>query len=114
MSCDEIQKSLALYCDDGLTLEERGVCYSHLEVCPVCRARLAELRAIRRNLAVLPKPTPPADLVPSINRAVTVAATQRARRATTLGDLVAEWLQVWVMRYAFSSLTSLLLFASVF
>src|SRR5438874_1318102 len=114
MSCDEIQKSLALYCDDGLTLEERGVCYSHLEVCPVCRARLAELRAIRRNLAVLPKPAPPADLVPSINRAVTVAAAQRARRATTLGDLVDEWLQVWVMRYAFSSLTSLLLFASVF
>src|SRR5437588_2530786 len=114
MSCDEIQKSLALYCDDGLTLEERGFCYSHLEVCPVCRARLSELRAIRRNLAVLPKPAPPADLVPSINRAVTVAATQSARRATTLGDLVAEWLQVWVMRYAFSSLTSLLLFASVF
>jgi hypothetical protein len=114
MSCNEIQNSLALYCDDGLTIEERGVCYSHLEVCPVCRARLSELRAIRRSLAVLAKPAAPPELVPAINRAVAVADAKRARRAKSFGDLIAQWLQVWVMRYAFSSLASLLLFASVF
>jgi len=27
MSCDEIQESLSLYADDGLTLEERSDCY---------------------------------------------------------------------------------------
>ena len=115
MSCDEIQESLSLYCDDGLTLDERGACYLHLEVCPVCRARLAELRAIRRSLAVLPPPTPPANLVPSINRALAVAASaQRTKRTSTIGDIASAWLQVWVMRYAFSSLASILLFASVF
>ena len=60
MSCDQIQESLSLYADDGLTLEERSACYEHLEVCPVCRAHVDEIRAIRRGLATLSRPLPPA------------------------------------------------------
>ncbi|HVS21927.1 MAG TPA: zf-HC2 domain-containing protein [Pyrinomonadaceae bacterium] len=115
MSCEEIQESLSLYYDDGLMPEARASCYRHLEVCPVCRARLLELRSIRRSLAVLSRPTPPADLIPSINKAlVAEASAQRARRNTTIGDVISEWLQPRVMRYAFSSVASILLFASVF
>jgi hypothetical protein len=115
MSCDEIQESLSLYCDDGLRPEARADCYRHLEVCPVCRARLAELRSIRRSLAVLSRPSPPADLIPSINNALAAeAVAQRARHDTTVGDVISEWLQPRVMRYAFSSLASIVLFASVF
>lgn len=115
MSCDEIQKSLSLYVDDGLTPEARAVCYQHLEVCPVCRAQVAELRTIRHGLAMLSRPSPPADLIPSINRAlVAAAAEQRARRNTTFGDLVSMVLQPRLMRYAFSSLASLILFSAVF
>src|SRR5438128_3276322 len=119
MSCDQIQESLSLYADDGLTLEERSACYEHLEVCPVCRAHVDEIRAIRRGLATLSRPLPPADLVFSVNQALAAeAAAQRARSKASLGDLIndfaLEWLQPRVTRYAFSSLASVLLFASVF
>lgn len=119
MTCDEIQESLALYADDGLTLEARSVCYGHLEVCPVCRAHLEDLRAIRRGLATMSQPAPPVNLIASINQAVAAkAALEQARRKATftemLNDLALEWLQPRLMRYAFSSLTSVLLFSSVF
>jgi len=114
MSCDEIQQSLSLYADDGLTPDARVECYRHLEVCPVCRARLAEMRSIRSSLALLSRPAPPADLVPSINKAlVAAAAAQSARRNTTFGDVVSAWLQPVAMRYAFSSLASLIIFTCV-
>ena len=114
MSCDEIQKSLSLYIDDGLPPDRRAVCNQHMEVCPVCRAHVAELRSIRHGLAMLHRPSPPVDLVPSINRALAAAASaQRARRKTTFGDVVAACLQPRLTRYAFSSLASLILFTGV-
>jgi len=115
MSCDEIQKSLSLYVDDGLTPETRVVCYQHLEVCPVCRDQIADLRAIRHGLGMLARPAPPADLVSSINKAlVTAASVQKARSTTTFGDLITTVLQPRLMRYAFSSVASLVLFSAVF
>jgi hypothetical protein len=115
MSCDEIQKSLSLYVDDGVTPEARSLCYQHLEVCPVCRARVAELREIRHGLGMLSRPSLPADLVPSINKALAAeASAQRARRNLTFGDLVTACLQPRLMRYAFSSFASLILFSAVF
>ena len=114
-SCGEIQQSLSLYSDDGLAPDARETCYRHLEVCPVCRARLAEMRSIRNSLAMLSRPSPPDDLVPSINKAMVAAdAAQRARRNTTFGDVISAWLQPVAMRYAFSSLASVIIFTSVF
>jgi hypothetical protein len=115
MSCEEIQQSLSLYVDDGLTPDARVAGYRHLEVCPVCRARVAELRSLRSGLASLSRPAPPVDLIPSINRTLIVAAAmQRARQETTVGDVVSAWLQPVMMRYAFSSLASVIIFVSVF
>jgi len=115
MSCEDIQESLSLYCDDGLEPDARANCYQHLEVCPVCRAHLAELRSIRQSLAMLPRPSVPADLVPAINHAlVAEAAARDVRRHVTFADVISELLWPRVTRYAFSSVASLLLFASVF
>jgi anti-sigma factor RsiW len=115
MSCDEIQQSLSLYVDDGLRPDERVVCYRHLETCPVCRARLAEARTIRSGLEMLSRAAPPADLIPSINKAlVAQAVTKRAIQTETFGDLVSSWLQPVMMRYVFSSLASVIIFGSVF
>ena len=61
MKCDDIQQSLSLYVEDGLTAGVRLACYQHLEVCPVCRDHVVELRKLRSGLAMLPKPAPPAD-----------------------------------------------------
>ena len=115
MSCEDIQESLSLYCEDGLAPEARANCYQHLEVCPVCRAHLAELRAIRQGLAMLPRPAVPADLVPAINHALLAEAAARdVRSHVTFADVISELLWPRVTRYAFSSVASLLLFASVF
>jgi hypothetical protein len=115
MSCDEIQKSLSLYVDDGLKPDERATCYAHLEVCPVCRARLLEMRSIRGSLAMLSPAALPVDLVPSIKKAlVAEASRKRALKDTTFGDLARAWLQPAMMRYAFSSFASVIIFAFVF
>jgi hypothetical protein len=115
MSCNQIQKSLPLYVDDGLTPEARAGCYQHLEVCPVCRAQVADLRALRHGLAMLHRPSPPIDLIPAINKALVIkASAQRVRRQMTIGDVVSEWLQPRLMRYAFSSVASVIIFTAVF
>src|SRR5216683_2496990 len=108
MSCEDIQESLSLYCDDGLAPDARASCYQHLEVCPVCRAHLAELRSIRQSLAMLPRPSVPADLVPAINHSLIAEATARdVRRHVTFADVISELLWPRVTRYAFSSVASL-------
>ncbi|HYX27966.1 MAG TPA: zf-HC2 domain-containing protein [Pyrinomonadaceae bacterium] len=119
MDCDDIQQSLSLYVDDGLTSGEREACYRHLEVCPVCRAHVDQLRAVRRSLATLAKPAPPANLIPAINSALAVKTAElRARRNATTIDRVNDWALKWLqprpMRYAFSSLASLVIFTAVF
>lgn len=115
MRCNQIQKSLSLYVDDGLKPDERDACYRHLEACPVCRARMLEMRSLRGSLAMLAQPTPPITLMSSINRAIVAeAARNKALRETTFGDVVRAWLQPALMRYAFSSLASVIIFAAVF
>jgi Putative zinc-finger len=115
MNCDEIQESLSLYSDDGLSIQTRANCYRHLEVCPVCRARLAEFRSLKRALAVLPKAKPPVDLLPAINQTLRLAGANGGRRqARTVGDVISKWLEPVVARYAFSSIASMILFAAVF
>jgi Putative zinc-finger len=119
MNCDAIEHLLSLYVDDGLTSDERAVCYEHLEVCPVCRARVDELRNVRSGLAMLVKPVVPPDLVPAINMALaTKAAEVRAHRNATTVDLINDWALKWLqprpMRYAFSSLASIVIFTAVF
>ncbi len=119
MSCDYIQQSLSLYVDDGLTADERLTVYQHLEVCPVCRAHVGELRNLRSSLAMLSMPMPPADLIPAINTALAaqVAERQARRNATTMdavNDWALKWLQPRPMRYAFSSIASIIIFTAVF
>jgi len=119
MTCDDIQESLSFYGDDGLSEEARTHCDEHLEVCPVCREHLAEMRTIRRRLATLARPAVPAELVPTINNALAAeAAVQRARTNLTTVEAIVDWISPWLqprlMRYAFSSVASLIIFASVF
>src|SRR5688572_14229749 len=119
MNCEEIQESLSLYCDDGLADDERIRCDRHLEVCPVCRDELAQFRTVRVSLGTMSRPSLPADLIPVIQNAVRAeVSVQRARRNAPFGeafvDLISVWLQPRAMRYAFSSVASIILFAAVF
>jgi hypothetical protein len=119
MNCDEIQESLSLFCDDGLTEDERVRCDRHLEVCPVCRDEIAQLRSLRLRLATMQSPAVPANLAPAIQNALRAEVfVQRARRRAPKSeifvDFISAWLQPRAMRYAFSSIVSILLFGSVF
>src|SRR5256714_12569449 len=119
MNCDDIQESIALYCDDGLNAEDRARCDQHLEVCPVCRARVTQMRALRLHLATMPRAVPPLGLAPEIQFVVRANAfVQRARRTAPKSEIIADFLSVWlqprIARYAFSSIASLIIFGSVF
>jgi len=68
---------------------------------------------------MLARPAIPSDLVPQINSALAVKAAEvRARRNATTADRVNDWAVKWLqprpMRYAFSSLASIIIFISVF
>lgn len=119
MSCDEIQELLPLYCDDGLADDDRIRCDSHMEVCPVCRSQVAQLRTLRLRLATMQTPAAPKHLVSNIQNAVRAeAVVQRARRHAPKSEIFIDYISVWlqprVMRYAFSSVTSILIFSLVF
>ncbi|HXT61630.1 MAG TPA: zf-HC2 domain-containing protein [Pyrinomonadaceae bacterium] len=119
MQCDEIQELLSLYCDDGLAEDERTRCDGHLEVCPVCRDEVSQLRALRLRLAAMPSALAPANLVPVIQNAmraevVVQRARRRAPRSEAFFDFISFWLAPRPMRYAFSSIMSILLFGTVF
>src|SRR5262249_53609927 len=119
MKCDEIQELLPLYCDDGLAEDERSRCDSHMEVCPVCRSPVAQLRALRLRLATMQGSVAPANLVSTIQDAVRAEAiVQRARRRAPKSEVFVDYISVWLqpraMRYAFSSVMSILLFSLVF
>jgi len=119
MRCDEIQELLPLYCDDGLAQDERARCDRHMEVCPVCRSQLAQFRALRLRLATIQTLSAPTSLVSTIQNAVRAeVVVQRARRRAPKSEVFVDYISVWlqprIMRYAFSSVMSILLFSLVF
>ena len=119
MQCEELKELLPLYCDDGLAQDERIRCDNHMEVCPVCRSQVAQLRSLRLRLATMQTPAAPKHLVANIQNAVRAeAVVQRAQRRAPKSEIFIDYISVWlqprVMRYAFSSVTSILIFSLVF
>jgi anti-sigma factor RsiW len=60
---------LSAYLDEALLPADRAAVSAHLEGCPSCRARLAELRATSRLIGALPAIAPTRSLVPRLQRA---------------------------------------------
>jgi hypothetical protein len=115
MICQETQQSLSLYVDDQLASPVRAACDDHLRECPVCRAELAEMRAIRRGLATLARPVAPPDLASSINDALSIEAAARQRQPVLPFSVkLAQWLRPRLMPYTVGSLASVLLFGVMF
>src|SRR5438067_3344064 len=93
MTCDDIQDWIALYCDDGLSEEDRAQCDRHLEVCPVCREHVTELRAMRLRLATMSRVAPPAGLASEIQFAVRAeVSVQRAHHNAPTSEIIADFL----------------------
>jgi len=115
MGCEETTKLLSQYIDDVLTRPVRATVDAHLDRCPVCRAEVADLRSLSRNLANLTRQSAPPDLVSAINNALIIeAAAQRQSPKPTFGQLVKLWIEPRLMPYSVGSLASVLLFAAMF
>ncbi|HMF55732.1 MAG TPA: zf-HC2 domain-containing protein [Pyrinomonadaceae bacterium] len=111
MSCEEIQQELSLYVDDELTEPARAACDAHIEVCPVCREELAQLRLMTRGLAQLARPVPPLELIPAITDALIIEAAARRRSPhNPLHIAVLQWIEPRLMPYTVGSFASVILF----
>lgn len=57
-SCEEMELLINLCLDDMLPSDEMDVLKAHLEVCPACRERFAQLREMKAALADMEEPVP--------------------------------------------------------
>lgn len=115
MNCEETTRLVSPYIDDVLSLPLRVEVDAHLDVCPVCRAHVAELRSLSRSLAQLTYSLPPSDLATSINDALMIEAAARRQSPTpTFRVSVKRWLEPRLMPYTIGSFASIILFVSMF
>ena len=115
MTCRDIQQFLPLYQEGHATPAAQAACEAHLPHCPVCRAEMAELRTLAREMSMLSRPTAPAGLATSINYTLKQAATMhRVAHQVSWQEQLAAWLRPRLMPYAVSSVASLLLFMVTF
>jgi Putative zinc-finger len=115
MLCEETKSSLSAYIDDGLSLPVRAALDQHLNRCPVCRAEVAKLRTLTRQLSSLARPVVPANLASSITDALMIeAAAQRQTPETSFGTRIALWLEPKLMPYTVGSFASVILFLGMF
>ena len=84
MNCHEIGRLLDPYVDNELDLPASTEVSEHVEACPACQQRLAELESIRRLIQGLPYYTAPKRL-----RAAVVARSLRSRVTPQLLALAA-------------------------
>jgi anti-sigma factor RsiW len=116
MNCPEAQHNLPAYLDHEAAPTVRAACETHLAQCPVCRAELAELRSLSRDLSLLRRPVAPAGLAGAISRAVAIeaAVARQAKPKAPWAEYLANWLRPRLVPYAVGSFASLLLFFTAF
>lgn len=114
MSCEETRQALSLYVDDCVTLPARAAIDEHLDRCPVCRAELADLRALTRSLSLMTRPKPPADLAVTISDLLTIEAAARRQAPPSMGYRIAQFLTPRLMPYSVGSFASVILFFMMF
>lgn len=110
MFCKDFAENLALYADESLAERERVALGAHLDKCPVCRAKFAEIQALRTDLKTFSRPAPPADLLGAVRGAVSAELKQaRAQSIPVFSADLREWLWMRVMPYGVGAAASLLL-----
>jgi hypothetical protein len=115
MTCEETRQTLSLYIDDCVSLPARVAIDEHLDRCPVCRAEIAELKALTRRLSLMARPAPPEDLVGTITDLLAIeAAARRQAPNPSLGHRIARFLEPRLMPYTIGSFASVIMFMLMF
>ena len=110
MKCENLQFNLPLYAENILADEERQTLETHLTQCPVCRAGLADFKALRRDLRNLPAPEIPPDLLSSVKNSVTAELKRSSSKSTSIFSAnFRRWLQYRLMPYSVGTAASLLI-----
>lgn len=120
MNCGEFSQNLSLYVDDALAPQMRAACDEHLRECPLCRAELAEMRALTIGLRKIEQPVVPFDLAASLRNSVAIelAAQTQIRVAK---QPISAWREFWqkhlqpqIIPYTTGALATSLLFVMMF
>ncbi len=115
MTCEETRQTLSLYIEDGVSLPARVAVDVHLDRCPVCRAEVAELRALTRRLNLMTRPTPPENLVDTITDILAIeAAARRQSPKIPVSRRIARFLEPRLMPYTIGSFASVIMFMLMF
>lgn len=115
MMCEETRQALSSYVDDCVTLPARVAIDEHLDRCPVCRAEVAELRALTRSLSLMKRPVAPPDLAVTISDLLTIeSAARRQAPNPSLGHRIARFLEPRLMPYTVGSFASVIMFFLMF
>ncbi|MEZ5426221.1 MAG: zf-HC2 domain-containing protein [Pyrinomonadaceae bacterium] len=99
MNCENLQLNLSIYLDDVLTDDERQTIDGHLAQCPLCRQKLADFQAIRRDLRIMPRPQAPAQLLNSVRSRVAEELGARQSK-TPFSEKLTELKHRFLMPYA--------------
>ena len=100
MKCSEIQSELSLYSDGFLTETENAAVKGHLEICPLCRQKHAELREIRMSMRQMSRPAIPAAFQNKIKRTVRAEICNVKTSRLPISGAMREWLRIRVMPYS--------------
>ncbi len=109
MKCSDLQSNLTLYIDGFLPEDEGLSVKSHLEICPLCRQRYAELRVIVNDLRRSPRPVLSVRLKSDLKRNVVSEIRTSRRSWLPFAPDVREFLQMKVMPYGVGAFASVLI-----
>jgi hypothetical protein len=110
MKCIDLQYILPLYPDNVLSEAEQLGAAQHMDSCPVCRQKLADLLEIRNNFRAVAAPqfSPAAMRALRRNVAERLEAVSGRQMFQNVGDR-RRWVDVWLMPFAVGSLSSLVI-----
>lgn len=111
MKCEDLQFNLSMYADEDLNESEKIRLESHLEKCPVCRAKQAEFVALGNDLRNFAPSPMPADLQFSVRNVVAAQLNSPRPAQTFFSGNTGEWLQFKVMPYVVGTFAAFALFS---
>lgn len=109
MKCEDLQLNLPLYADGRLLEEDSLAIRDHLEICPICRQKNADVREIRSHLMSIKRPEMPEALRYQVRFSVQRELSTRRDRKIPLSSDVRDLLTMRVMPVVVGVFSSLLI-----
>lgn len=108
MKCLDLQSDITLYADgfldDGITVAIKN----HLEICPLCRQKVAEYREISSSLRSMRRPKISASLQNKLKNSHRSQILVNEKALVAMPGDVREWLQMRVISYGVGVVASVL------